>query len=60
VRLRAVIAEELARRGIVAPRAVGDALGMTPLAALELLQREHWREGDLARLRAAAARLGLA
>jgi hypothetical protein len=45
--------------GITAPAAIGEALGMPAQEATELLTRHQWREGDVALLEAAAARLGV-
>ncbi len=45
-------------RGISSAAEVGEALGMPAPAAISLLARHQWREGDVALLRAAAARLG--
>ncbi len=59
LRLRLAIGRELDERGIVEPAAVGAALGMPPVDATKLLARHQWREGDVALLAAAAARLGL-
>jgi hypothetical protein len=59
IRLRMAIGRELEDRGITDPRAIGDALGMPAAEATKLLTRHQWREGDVARLEAAAARLGL-
>src|SRR3712207_6365041 len=59
LRLRMAIGRELDERGIVEPAAVGAALGMPPAEATKLLTRHQWREGDVALLAAAAARLGL-
>jgi hypothetical protein len=59
IRLRMAIGQELEDRGITDPRAIGKALGMLTLEATQLLNRRQWREGDVARLQAAAARLGL-
>ena len=36
-----------------------EALGMPAAEATSLLTRHQWREGDVARLQAAAARLGV-
>ena len=44
-------------RGITTPAAIGEALGMLAAEATSLLTRRQWREGDVARLQAAAARL---
>jgi hypothetical protein len=60
IRLRMAIGHELDERGITTPAAIGEALGMLAAEATSLLTRHQWREGDVARLRAAAARLGLA
>src|SRR3954454_24034765 len=59
IRLRMLIGRELEDRGITTPAAIGDALGMPPAEATSLLTRHQWREGDVARLQAAAAGLGL-
>ncbi len=59
IRLRMAIGRELEERGITDPRAIGKALGMLTLEATRLLNRRQWREGDVAALEAAAARLGL-
>ena len=59
IRLRMAIGRELDERGITDPAAVGAALGMPPAEATKLLNRNQWREGDVALLSAAAARLGL-
>ena len=59
IRLRMAIGQELDRRGITTPAGVGEALGMSATDALGLLYRRQWREGDVAKLQAVAARLGL-
>ena len=59
IRLRMLIGRELDDRGITAPAAIGAALGMPAAEATSLLTRHQWREGDIARLEAAAARLGV-
>ena len=59
LRLRMAIGRELDERGIAEPAAVGAALGMTTAEASKLLNTHRWREGDVALLGAAAARLGL-
>ena len=59
IRLRMLIGRELEDRGITTPAAVGAALGMPAREATSLLTRHQWREGDVALLQAAAARLGL-
>ncbi|WP_157034015.1 thioredoxin domain-containing protein [Belnapia moabensis] len=45
--------------GITTPTEIGAALGMPPAEATKLLTRHQWREGDVAQLEAAAARLGV-
>ena len=59
LRLRMAIGRELDERGIVEPAAVGAALEMPAAEATKLLTRHQWREGDVALLTAAAARLAL-
>ena len=59
IRLRMLIGRELDERGITAPADIGAALGMPAAEATSLLTRHQWREGDVARLQAAAERLGL-
>ena len=59
IRLRMLIGRELDDRGITTPVAIGAALGMPGVEAIRLLIRHQWREGDVALLQAAAARLGL-
>jgi hypothetical protein len=59
IRLRMAIGHELEERGITTPGAIGSALGMPGVEAIRLLIRHQWREGDVARLQAAAARLGV-
>src|SRR5918993_3641200 len=59
LRLRMAIGRELDERGIADPAAIGAALGLPPAEATKLLNRHRWREGDVALLAAAAARLGL-
>ena len=59
IRLRMAIGHELDARGITTPAAIGMTLGMSAAEAPGLLTRHQWREGDVAALRAAAARLGL-
>ena len=59
IRLRMAIGRELDERDITTPAAIGEALGMPAAEATKLLTRHQWREGDVARLQAAAARLGL-
>jgi hypothetical protein len=57
--MRMAIGRELDERGITTPAAIGEALGMPAAEATSLLTRHQWREGDVALLEAAAARLGL-
>ena len=59
IRLRMAIGRELEDRGITTPAAIGAALGMPAAEATSLLTRHQRREGDVALLRAAAARLGV-
>ena len=59
IRLRMMIGQELEARGLTTSAGIGEALGMPGAEAQGLLTRRHWREGDVARLQAAAARLGL-
>jgi hypothetical protein len=59
IRLRMLIGRELEECGITTPTAIGAALGMPPAEATSLLTRHQWREGDVARLQAAAMRLGV-
>ncbi|WP_424140670.1 hypothetical protein [Roseomonas chloroacetimidivorans] len=59
VRLQFAIGRELEDRGITLATAVGEALGLPAHDAMTLLARRQWREGDLALLEAAAARLGV-
>ena len=59
LRLRMAIGRALEERGIADPAAIGAALGLPAGEATKLLTRHQWREGDVALLRAAAARLGL-
>jgi hypothetical protein len=59
LRLRLAIGRELEDRGITNPTGIGDALGMPALEAAKLLARHQWRDGDVALLEAAAARLGV-
>jgi hypothetical protein len=59
IRLRMLIGRELDDRGITTPAAIGEALGMPAAEAAKLLRGHQWREGDVARLEAAAARLGV-
>ena len=59
IRLRMLIGRELDERNITAPADIGVVLGMPAAEATKLLTRHQWREGDVARLQAAAARLGV-
>ena len=59
LRLRMAIGRELEERGIADPAAIGAALGLPAGEATKLLTRHQWREGNVALLTAAAARLGL-
>ena len=51
------IGRELDEREITEPAEIGAALGLPAAEATKLLTRHQWREGDVARLQAAAARL---
>ena len=59
IRLRMAIGRELDERGITTPAEIGAALGMPAAEAVKLMTRHQWREGDVAQLEAAAARLGV-
>ena len=59
IRLRMAIGRELEDRGITTPAAIGAVLDMPAAEATSLLTRRQWREGDVALLKAAAARLGV-
>lgn len=59
IRLRMAIWRELAERGVTTATAIGAALGVPPAEAAMLLTGGLWREGDVALLEAAAARLGV-
>jgi hypothetical protein len=60
LRLRMAIGRELVdERGIAEPAAISAALGLPAAEAAKLLTRHQWREGDVALLTAAAARLGV-
>jgi hypothetical protein len=50
-----LIGRELDERGIITPAAIG----MPAAEAVKLLRGQQWREGDVARLQAPAARLGV-
>jgi hypothetical protein len=59
IRLRMAIGHELDDRGITTPAEIGAAIGMPAAETAKLLRGYQWREGDVARLEAAAARLGV-
>jgi hypothetical protein len=59
IRLKMAIGRELDDRGITTPAEIGAALGMPPVEATKLLTGRQWREGDVALLEAAAARLAV-
>jgi hypothetical protein len=59
IRLRMAIWHELDECGIITPAEIGVALGMPAAEAASLLTRHQWREGDVALLEAAVARLGV-
>jgi hypothetical protein len=59
IRLRMLIFRELDGRDITTLSAIGVALGMPAAEAAKLLRGHQWREGDVALLEAAAARLGV-
>jgi hypothetical protein len=59
IRLKMMIGQALDDRGITDPAAIGAALGLPAGEATKLLTRHQWREGDVAQLQAAAARLEL-
>ena len=59
LRLRMAVGRELDEREISDPAAIGAVLGMPAAEATKLLNTHRWREGDVALLGAAAARLGL-
>src|SRR6476661_5426193 len=59
IRLRMLIGRELEDRGITTPAEIGAAIGMPAAEATKLLRGHQWREGDVALLQAAAARLGM-
>jgi len=50
---------ELDALGITTPAEIGVAFGMPAAEAVKLMNRHQRREGDVALLQAAAARLGL-
>jgi hypothetical protein len=59
IRLRYTINTHLDDRGLATPAQIGGAVGLLGAEAVRLLTRRQWREGDVAALRAVAARLGL-
>ena len=59
IRLRMLSGRELDDRGITTPVDIGAALDMPAAEAAKLLRGRQWREGDEARLEAAATRLGV-
>jgi hypothetical protein len=59
IRLRMAIGQKLDDRGITTPASIGEAIGMQPAEAFRLLRGHQWREGEVALLEAAAARLGV-
>ena len=59
IRLRMAIGRELDDRNITTPAEIGKAFGMPAAEATKLLTGRQWREGDVALLQAAAARLGV-
>lgn len=59
IRLRVAMDRALDDRGITTADGIGAALGLPAAEATALLRRKVVREGDLARLEAAAARLRL-
>jgi len=59
IRLRYTINTHLDDRGLATPAQIGAAAGLPAAEAVRLLTRRQWRAGDVAALRAVAARLGL-
>lgn len=59
LRLQMSIYLALDEKGLTAPAEVGAALGLPSAEATMLLSRKNLREGDLARLKAAAVHIGL-
>lgn len=59
IRLRYTINTRLEDRGVTKPTAIGAAVGLPAAEVVSLLTRRQWRTGDVAALRAVAARLGL-
>ena len=58
IRLLMAIDRALEERGITDRHAIALAFGMTVREANKLLNRHHWREGEVALLQALATRLG--
>ncbi|MBL6082069.1 hypothetical protein JMJ56_29260 [Belnapia sp. T18] len=52
------IGRDLDEQGITTPAQIDAALGMPAAEATGLLDRKQWREGGVALLEAAAARMG--
>ena len=59
IRLRMALGRELDERGITTPAAVAAALDLPEAEATKLMTGRVWREGDVLRLEAVAARLGV-
>ena len=59
IRLRMAISRYLDDQGMTTPADIGAVLGMPAVEATKLLSRHQWREGDVALLEAAVARLGV-
>ncbi len=59
IRLRYTINTHLEDQGVTRPRAIGAVVGLPAAEAVSLLTRRQWRAGDVAALRAIAARLEL-
>jgi hypothetical protein len=59
IRLKVLIGQELDTRGMTDPAAIGALFGLPPGEADKVMRRHQWRDGDLAKLQAAAAALGL-
>ena len=59
IRPRYTINTHLEDFGMITPAAIGGEVGLPAAEAASLLNRRQWREGDVAALQAAAARLGL-
>jgi hypothetical protein len=59
IRLRYSINTHLEDQGLATPAAISAATGQPAAEVVRLLTRRHWREGDVAALKAIADRLGL-